>query len=62
MRQSLSLGDFAWARCDGRFLALIIERRTIQDLVGRSASADHIEQVRFLLIPFGFRRVPSDSP
>ena len=44
-RQQLSLGDFAWMR-DGRMLDLTIERKTVKDLVGRSASADHIEQIR----------------
>ena len=44
-RQQLALGDFAWVRA-GRALHLAVERKTIRDLVGRSAAGDHTEQLR----------------
>lgn len=45
--QKLKMGDYMWT-CSGQAVGLCIERKTMRDLVGRSAKADHIRQTRRL--------------
>ena len=49
-RRSLASGDFGWVRVgadgDERQLPALIERKKVSDLVQRSSSADHLEQLR----------------
>jgi hypothetical protein len=45
--QKLKLGDYLWLR-QNRVLGACIERKTVNDLVGRSAKGDHLRQLRRL--------------
>lgn len=45
VRRRLKLGDFAWTMSEG-LVDLVLERKRIEDLVGRSAVGDHLKQLR----------------
>lgn len=45
-RRRLKLGDFAWTLSGGPMVDLLLERKRIEDLVGRSAKGDHLRQLR----------------
>jgi ERCC4-type nuclease len=53
-RATLQLADFAWARTNASdsmsMLDVVIERKRMGDLVGRSSKGDHIEQLRRLAL------------
>lgn len=45
--RDLKLGDYMWLQ-DRHVVGACIERKTVNDLVGRSAKADHLRQLRRL--------------
>ncbi|CAE6950235.1 unnamed protein product [Symbiodinium natans] len=45
--ESLKLGDYLWLKGDTA-LGACVERKTVRDLVGRSARGDHLRQIRRL--------------
>ena len=46
VRAELALGDFAWQAEDGTLYNGLVERKKVSDLVSRSSSGAHLEQLR----------------